>query len=150
MSSGYEWKDMPRIPGETDVEWDRRGPFYAVSRRIQRHKDFFERAFKLQPRCMAMFGKEAEDIFMLMHRSRRSIEVSSEMLAWKVRHYDGPEIDHNAEFYEQCRRDIWDVGNFEPEKDKVGKQLIEFRERMERTFRPVIDRGFKPEPNADV
>jgi hypothetical protein len=30
MNFGYEWKDMPKAPGETDAEWDKRGPFCAV------------------------------------------------------------------------------------------------------------------------
>ncbi len=94
---------------------------------------------------MAMFGKEAEEIFLLMHKARRAIEVSSGMLAWKVRQYDGPEVDHNESFYEQCRRDIWDMGNFEPEKDKVGRQLVEFRTKMEQMFGPIIDRNFEAE-----
>jgi transposase-like protein len=103
MSFEYEWDDMPKTQGETEKERRRKGSFYAVARRIRLNKDFFERAFKLQPRCMAMFGKEAEDIFMLMHQARRAIEVSSQMLAWKVSQYEDHEPpDHNAAFYEQC------------------------------------------------
>jgi len=93
---------------------------------------------------MAMFGREAEEIFMLMHKSRRAIEVSSQMLAWKVGQYEDHEApDHNQAFYEQCRRDIWDAGDYQPEKDNVGKQLVKFRERMENTFLPVMGRSFK-------
>ncbi len=33
MSFGYEWKDMPKEPVETDAQWDKRGPFYAIARR---------------------------------------------------------------------------------------------------------------------
>jgi hypothetical protein len=144
MSFDYEWKDMPETPGETDAQRRQRGTFYAVGKRISAHKDFFERVYKLQPRCMAMFGREAEEIFMLMHKSRRAIEVSSQMLAWKVGQYEDHEApDHNQAFYEQCRRDIWDVGEYQPEKDKVGKQLVKFRDRMENTFRPILGRNFK-------
>jgi hypothetical protein len=103
------------------------------------NKDFFERVFKLQPRCMALFGQQAEDIFILLHKARREVEVSSEMLSWKVHNPIGPVPDHNARFWEQCRRDIWDHGDFEPEKDKVGKKLAEFRSKMEGMCRPVID-----------
>lgn len=144
MSYEYEWKDMPKKDGENDSQWRQRGSYYAVAKRIDTNKEFFERAFKLQPKCMAMFGKQAEDIFMLMHKARREIEVSAQMLAWQVSQYAGERVeDHNAAFYEQCRRDIWDTGGFEPEKDKVGKKLIEFRERMEGLFQPVIGGKFK-------
>jgi hypothetical protein len=30
MSCGYEYKDMPKRPGENDQEWGRRGASYAV------------------------------------------------------------------------------------------------------------------------
>jgi hypothetical protein len=107
MSFEYEWDDMAKTPGEAENERRRKGSFYAVGRRIRLNKDFFERAYKLQPKCMAMFGKKAEDIFLLMHKARRAIEVSSEMLAWKVGQYEDREApDHNAAFYEQCRRDV--------------------------------------------
>ena len=144
MAFEYEWKDMPVKPGESEHQRSERGSYYAVARRVSQNKDFFERAFKLQPKCMAMFGKEAEDIFMLMHRARRAIEVSSQTLAWKVSQYQHREApDHNAAFYEQCRRDIWDHANFEPEKDQVGSLLKEFRERMEKMFQPIIGTDFK-------
>jgi hypothetical protein len=81
---------------------------------------------------------------MLMHKSRRAIEVASEMLAWRIGQYEDHEApDHNQEFYDQCRRDIWNMGGFEPDKDKVGKKLFSFQERMENTFRPVTGRNFK-------
>ena len=139
MSFEYEWKDMPRLEQETDAQWKQRGPFYAVGSRIVKNKDFFERVFKLQPQCMAIFGSPAEAIFLLLHKARRSIEVSSDMLSWKVHNSAGAQPSQDAEFWDQCRRDIWDVG--ETEKDRVGKQLIEFRQRMEALCRPVIDRN---------
>jgi hypothetical protein len=80
---------------------------------------------------------------MLLHKSRREIEVSSEMLAWKAYNQDGAELEHNEAFYEQCRRDIWDVGDFQREKDKVGQRLVEFRNRMEKLCRPIVDKEYR-------
>lgn len=85
MSSSYEWEDMPAKSGENENDRSTRGSFYAILKRIQQHREFFERAFKLQPKCMAMFGKEAEEIFMLMHQSRRNIEVSAGSLLRRAR-----------------------------------------------------------------
>jgi hypothetical protein len=144
MTSSYEYKDMPRQEHGNDRQWSQRGPFYAAVKRIELNKDFFERAFKLQPKCMAMFGRDAESIFMLMHEARPEIEVAAEMLAWQVGQYAGEPMEpQNADFYKQSRRDIWDHGGFEREKDKVGKKLNDFRERMEDMFRPVIGGAFK-------
>ena len=132
MSYSNEYQDMPKKAGETDAEWDRRGPYYAILKRVERHKDFFERAFRLQPRCMAVFGTSAEDIFFLMHKSRREIEVSAQMLAWRQ--------GFSAELHEQMERDIWDQSGVEAEKDKVGNRLKDFRLKTEAMCRPVVDR----------
>jgi len=123
VSFGSEYESMPRRPDESDVEWNRRGPYYAILKRVEAHKDFFDRVFKIQPKCMAVFGESAEEIFLLVHRARREIEVSAQMLAWR----DG----FGTEASEQMQRDIWDHGDFEREKDKVGEKLRSFRSKAE-------------------
>lgn len=64
LVSPYEWRNMVRLPGESDADWDRRGAFYAVRKRIDTNRDYFERLFKLQPKCMAVLGSSAEEIFV--------------------------------------------------------------------------------------
>jgi hypothetical protein len=53
---------MPKVEGEDEGKRQQKGSIYAVLRRIRFYKEFFERAYMLQPKCMAMFGKEAEAI----------------------------------------------------------------------------------------
>src|SRR5262249_11775350 len=77
MAFGYEWADMPDNYGEPR---DERGSFYAVLKRIKANKEFFDRAWKMQVRCTALFGPHLEEIFLLVHRARRQIEVSAWML----------------------------------------------------------------------
>jgi hypothetical protein len=137
----YEWNNMQRRPGEPDEIWQQRAAFFAVKQRILNHRDYFERVYKLQPRVMALLGQKAEQVFMLMHKARREIEVAADMLAWRVQNPIGPEPNHDEEFWRQCKRDIYDYGDFEPNQDKVGKKLVEFREKMEALCRPVIDKG---------
>ena len=55
MSFGYEWKDMPERPGDTEEKRGERGPFYAILKRIEAHKAFFENAWELQVECTAIF-----------------------------------------------------------------------------------------------
>jgi hypothetical protein len=141
MSYDFEYKDMPKKPGASEIEWGRRGPYYAILGRINQNKDFFEKAWKLQPRCTAMFGTDAEEIFLLMHKARREIEVSAQMLLWQ-------EVDD--ETMKEFQRDIWDRGEFEKEKDRIGKKLAEFRERVETLFRPVIDRQYGKKPPSGM
>lgn len=79
MSFPYEWKDMPADYGP-ETQRNVRGSFYAILKRIDAQKEFFERAWKIQVRCTALFGSEVEEPFLLMQRARREIEVSAEML----------------------------------------------------------------------
>src|SRR5260370_39866133 len=76
----HEWEDMPADPSETESQRRRRGPFYATLKRIDAQKLFFERVWKLHPRCMTAFGPQADEIFLLLHRARREIEDSAQML----------------------------------------------------------------------
>ncbi len=91
MSFPYEWEDLPKRPGETEEQWRSRGSYYAVRKRVSEAKPFFDRYFKLQPKCMAIFGPQIEATFLLLHKSRREVEVASEMLASKDP--NGPQPD---------------------------------------------------------
>ena len=128
----HEYADIPKWPEETDEDLKRRAPYYAILRRIYEYREFFENAWKLQPRCMAMFGPVAEGIFVLMHQSRREIEVSAQMLSRKG-------VRWSIEQAEQMEWDIWDHGDVEKERDRVGKKLEEFRSKIEALCRPIVD-----------
>src|SRR5439155_9886047 len=64
MTYGYEWADMKQEPGDTEERRNRRGPFYAAVKRIQTNKEFFDRVWHVQPRCMALFGPKVEETFL--------------------------------------------------------------------------------------
>jgi hypothetical protein len=137
----YEWEDMP--PGfVTDGrERNTRGVFYAILKRIKINKEFFERAWKIQVRCTALFGPEVEEIFLLMQRARREIEVSAEMLL------RDPEptfkSEDNLETWKGFRADVWlGYGASAKQGDKVGLKLAEFKDKMERLCRPIINREY--------
>src|SRR5713226_647489 len=55
MSYEYEWQDMPVDDAQTAAQRSNRGQFYATLKRIERNKDFFDKVWQLQPRCMAVF-----------------------------------------------------------------------------------------------
>lgn len=116
MSFPYEWKDMPQGYG-SEEERRARGPFYAILKRIEAQKEFFERAWKIQVRCTALFGPNVEEVFLLMHRARREIEVSAEML-W---HDPRPSVatPDNLETWNRFRADVW------PSYESRAKGVIE-------------------------
>jgi hypothetical protein len=148
-SYSYEYESMPAFPGDNEDRRAERGPFYAALKRIEAHKDFFERAWKVQTRCTALFGTGIEETFLLMHRARREIEVSAEMLMRDPR----PQLNSqdNQNTWNSFRADVWPAyGKLSPDGDKVGGKLELFRKDMEALCRPIIDREFgRPERPPD-
>jgi|GEM_PF-2126099 hypothetical protein len=141
MVFDYEWRSTQKIAGESEAAWQQRGQFFAVKQRILNNQDYFERAYLLQPRLMALLGSRAQEIFTLLHAARRDVELAADMLAWRVQNAIGPTPEHDEEFWRQCKRDVYDYGDFEPEKDKVARKLREFRQRMELLCRPIIEKA---------
>jgi hypothetical protein len=80
-STDYDYKDMPVRDGETPEERRLRGQYWLVGRRVRDNKDFFDRAWKLQPVVMAVFGEHLEGVFEKLHAARAAVEVASGMLA---------------------------------------------------------------------
>jgi hypothetical protein len=147
LTQSYEWDDMPRIAGETESDWSHRGSFYAILMRMERNKDFFERVWKLQPRFMAVFGPDTEEIFFKMHQARRFVEVSVMMLSRRRDDGAGQWNENRQRQHEQWEADIWaGMDAVTPGIDRVGRGLSEFREGVERLCRPVTKRGYRTKP----
>jgi hypothetical protein len=126
LSYGYEWDSMPQFPGDNEQMRGQRGPFYAVIKRIEANKGFFERLWKVQTRCTALFGTEIEETFIKCHRARRKIEVSAGML-YRDPFPHEPASDANRKTWASFRNDVWAENSLEPDDDKVGRQLVQFR-----------------------
>jgi hypothetical protein len=80
VGSSNEYEDMPKIEGEEDGERNQRGSYYAVLKRIEYHRDFFEKVWEIQPKFMAIFGSDTEAIFQLLHSARREIESAISLM----------------------------------------------------------------------
>ena len=105
-------------------------PSMPILKRIERNKDFFERAWKMQVQCTALFGPQVEETFLLIQRARRKVEVSAQMLL------RDPEPD-------AFRADVWPAyGALAKGGDEVGRMLTEFKEKMEALCRPIIDKEY--------
>jgi hypothetical protein len=141
-----EWAEMTTNDEFSDTvveERKRRGPYYAVLKRIEGEKDFFARLWTLHPKFMAIFGPSTGAIFDKIHEARRMIETACELLMWSI---PQPERSDKQAWddWTQLRANIW-ASEFEigKGKDKVGKLTEEFRTSVEKICRPVIDRGYK-------
>jgi hypothetical protein len=148
MSVSYEWQDMPEDYGFVEQR-SARGPFYAVLNRISAQKEFFERAWKMQVRCTALYGPKVADAFLLMRRARREIEVSAEMLL------RDPEptfkSQDNLETWDRFRADIWPAyGRKAKGGDTVGQKLADFKAQMQTFCRPIVDREFGKQPRKGL
>lgn len=148
MAYPYEWEKMPELPGDTEQKRAQRGSFFAIFRRIEATKDFFDRGWKLQIRCAAIFGPEMETAFRLVQEARHEISVAAEMLYRDP--YPTNDTQDNRDTWDTFRATVWPAyGRLAKEGDTVGKKLEQFRSQVETACRPVIDRQLgRPSPAA--
>jgi hypothetical protein len=100
-------------------------------------------------RCTALFGPRVEEVFLLMHRASREIEVSAEMLFHDPR--PSVETPDNLETWNRFRADVWPSYESRAKGgDRVGQKLAEFTAKMETLCRPIIDREYRAEPRKSV
>ncbi len=141
MAFDYEWKDMPEIASEEEDKRRSRGSFYTILKRIEGHRDFFDRAWKLQIRCGALFGQRAEDALLLVQKARREVEVSAGMLMRD----SSPQVrtEDNTRTWEKFRTDVWaGYGEAMGVRDTVSEKLQECSRTVEAICRPAVDRQF--------
>jgi hypothetical protein len=138
LIEAYEWADMPQNTGDNEDKRSRRGPFYAVSKRIQANKEFFKSVWDVQPACMAIFGAEIQDTFIELHKARRAVEVACQML---YNHVDDVPLvpDPQKSLWQQLRADICGAeGVLTKEGDRVGRRLTAFKDGIERVCQPAV------------
>jgi hypothetical protein len=138
----YEWADMPEVAGDTEDKRRRRGAYYAIGRRLEANKEFFEAVWICHAKCMAVFGPSVEDTFLELHKARRDIEIAIRMLIGHLN--DAPlQPDPNADLWQQLRGDLCAAeGALAKEGDRVGHHLIAFRDGIEKLCRPIVDREY--------
>jgi hypothetical protein len=141
MASGGEWADMPMAPDDNDDKRSRRGSFYAVFKRIELNKDYFDGVWALQPKFMAVFGPETENIFSKVHEARRNIEVAAQMLYQQaVEPYRHEERDESTrKLYNELRGHIWEgMGRLSEKGDEVGVAIEAFKVEIEKVCLPLL------------
>jgi hypothetical protein len=149
MAFDYEWKDMPEIAGEEEDRRRSRGSYYTVLKRIEGHREFFDRAWKLQVRCGALFGQKAEDALLLVQKARREVEVSAGILARDP--FPQVQTEHNKKTWEKFRTDVWAGYNIvHNTRDTVAEKLVECSNSIEAICRPTLDRQYGKERRTGV
>ena len=141
FTSGGEWRDMPTAPDDTEDKRSRRGTFYAVFKRIEHNKDYFNELWQLQPKFMAVFGPETESIFLKAHKARRNIEVAAQMLYEQAMHpHQREERDESTrQLYDELRGHLWaGMSRVADKADEVSDLIEEFKVDIERTCLPLL------------
>jgi len=138
MSFDYEWKDMPQSPGDDESMRRTKGSYFAILKRIDRHREFFQRAWKLQTMCGVLFGEKANEAFLLLQKARREVEVSAGMLV----NNPIPEIRNpeNKRTWDKFRADVWG-GTAEAMKvrDTVAEKLEQFESGVRSVCEPIVE-----------
>ncbi|HUZ33555.1 MAG TPA: hypothetical protein VMV19_15845 [Xanthobacteraceae bacterium] len=144
MAFAHEWSDMPRSSGESDDDWSHRGSFFAILKRIANNKDYLERVWKLQPRFMAEFGPQTEQIFLKLHQARKFIETSAQMLARRRDDDRGQWNENRQRQRDQWEADIWiGMDAINPGNGRVGQLLNGFKTEIESLCRPITERNYR-------
>jgi hypothetical protein len=139
MSSSHDYKEMSVVPEDSDEMRNLRGSYWVVGKRVVEHNDFFQRAWKLQPRVMAVFGEEVEAIFNRLQNARAMVQVASRTLAFDMPVEVKGESRDDRLLRIQLRNDLWGTGDG---KDRVAVELRLFRDEITRLCRPVVEHGF--------
>jgi hypothetical protein len=145
ISYSFDYADMPETPGDTEEARNLRGSYFVVGKRVVEHRDFFDRAWKMQPRVMAVFGEEVEAIFKRLHNARATVQVASKTLAFEMPLNPIRESldDHNLRV--QMRNDLWGSADG---TDRVETDLKAFCDGIVRLCRPVVDHEFRSDGKA--
>jgi hypothetical protein len=135
----YEWSDMP-TEGLTKDQQSRRHSTWAIINRFSRHIGFFDRVLALQPKFMAVFGKQTEETFQKLHRARNHIRGACDILIEIADPVPGTD---EWSLTSQMRSDIFDINNAAvKELNRVTNLLAEFRADIERICAPLISHEF--------
>lgn len=145
LAEGYEWADMPQWDGDTEDRRLRRGPYFAIIKRLNANSKFFERVWSIQPKCMALFGQPVEQTFMKLHQARRHIEVAAQMLAQRAN--DGRAEDTQDEAIGRNNTRFWFYGRLYY-KDVFGDPQVHcfyFRSKTNPSAEHCVSEPVEPE-----
>jgi|ERR1700730_100701 hypothetical protein len=96
-------------------------------KRVEESHDFFDRIWKIQPKCMAFFGPEVEEIFSILHEALMRFQSAQ---TFRDSHPERERVAHAEGGSANRRPTIYD-------------DIEEFRKRLEDICRPIIDRQYR-------
>ena len=127
--------------GESESDRAMRGGSYATLMRLNAHDEYFERASRLQPKAIAVFGGGVQTPFERLNQAQKLVREAAVHLTWRIPVHPEKPSQEDFEMRMRLRGDLWTgFGKYE---DRVEKELVMFRSEVEAIFRPVIEREFR-------
>ena len=112
-------------------------------KRLEHHEEFFERVRKLEPKFMAVFGGDTEEIFSLLFGAKSTVVSTAEALIDEYRVELDATDTEGRERRKRWRSIVFaSPGKIEPDDD-VGTKVLEFKSLIEKRCRPIVDREFR-------
>jgi hypothetical protein len=134
-----EHTDMAVRKGESAEDRQKRGAYYAILHRMSQQSEFFDRVWLLMPKTMAVFGKNAEEIFQHILMARGLLRMAGLELAYRMPLAPEKKSQEDFNLRVQYREDLW--GN-EAGDDRVSEHIIAFRKGIEELCKPIVTREF--------
>jgi hypothetical protein len=132
-----EWPEL------TDIEDpDRRraaASYFGVLKRLEHHKDYFERVWKVQPRFMAVFGKDRADVFKRVHEAHSNIFFSAIRLMKAAKNGELYGDTHRQQYRERLENDVY---NADEDSDRIAPKVKEFVVGVEKCCLPLVTHSY--------
>jgi hypothetical protein len=142
LSREYEDAADENLSGDirVSIRTGQRGA-YAVMKRVEANEEFFERILKIEPRFMAVFGAETENIFTSLYSARAQLANAAEQL-FDIGRVEDDDDERTREERRGLRELIFRGPAEKKEKDKIGDLVDGFRIRIETICRPIVDQQY--------
>lgn len=142
--------DVVRVEAEDVISTayhHRQQDYNEVLRRVEAKQPFFDEVLTIEPKFIALFGRDKEAIFKRLFRARHLIINAIDVLS-ELNGADPDATEAREERVKLRKRIFASSGTLDPEdtlgpKDEVGKLLQEFRDEIEKLCGPIVDRSFK-------
>jgi len=140
-----EYSDMKidgMAAGSDQLSQQLSGP-YVILKRLEAQQPFFNKALTVEPKFVALFGRDKEEVFERLLLARRQLISTAEALIADYRTELDPGDTGGRTQRVKWRKQIFaSPGTLDPE-DEVGKLLQKFQDEIEKLCRPIVDRSFK-------
>jgi hypothetical protein len=117
------------------------GP-YAVLKRLRANGDYWETVYKIEPKFMAIFGAETQEIFQLLYDAKTIVETSASALFEEAIIEHDPDDREIRERLRKLRVDAFASKGKNEDDDRVGQKILEFQKQVESLCRPIVDQTF--------